>query len=101
MQHDKRGDLQINEREKSSGKAANPTGEKKEEKSKWYHKRRDQMKTTRKTVKTDKGGKEKSLLELWKSNSSVASNTNDSKDAVILSSDDDRSVTSVNPINSM
>ena len=56
------------------------------------------MKTTRKTVETDKGSKEKSLLELWKSDSSVASNTNDSEDAVILSSDDDLSVTSVNPL---
>ena len=69
--------------------------EKKESKSKWYHKKRkDQMKTTQKTMGT--GMKGKSLLELWKSDSSIGSNTNDSEDTVILSSDNEISITSVN-----
>ena len=73
--------------------------EKKEGKSKWYHKRKkDQMKTTEKTMETDKGTKEKSLLDLWKSDSSAASNTNDSEDAVVLSSDSELSIASVDPL---
>ena len=35
-------------------------------------------------------------MELWKSNSSIGSNTNDSEDTVILSSDNEISITSVN-----
>ena len=67
---------------------------KKEGKSKWYHKRRkDQIKTTEKSMETDKRTKEKSFLDFRKSDSSVASNTNDSEDTIVLSLDSD-----INPI---
>ena len=42
------------------------------------------------------GTKGKSLLELWKSDSSIVSNTNDSEDTAILSSDNEISITSIN-----
>ena len=69
---------------------------KKEEKSNWYHKKRkNQVKMTDKTVGTNKGTKEKSLLKLWKSDSSVSSNANDSEDTVTLSSDNELIMTSI------
>lgn len=72
--------------------------EKKEEKSKWYHKQKKVQKTT-----ADKKTKGKSLMEMWRSDSScsLGSNPNDSDETVhnILSSDSELNIVSdVSPL---
>lgn len=67
--------------------------EKKEEKSKWYHKQKKVQKTA-----ADKKTKGKSLMEMWRSDSSCSldSNPNDSDETVhnILSSDSELNIVS-------